>query len=188
MSQKNYYIDKEELNKALIDYKNLCDQSAGGTKPPIPNYIGDCFYKLAVNISYSPNFIGYSYKDEMIGDGIENVLKYFHNYDPEKSTNPFGYFTTIIWYAFLRRIAKEKREMKKKQRYIENYDILEVLDQEHGSGDFSAAILEYLKNEMGQHDIEEKIVVKRTRTKRQDEVDANPLDFGYEESDNGHDG
>lgn len=179
MQKTNHYINKEELNQALIDYKNKCLVE---TKPPIPDYIGECFYKLAVNISFSPNFIGYSYKDEMIGDGIENCLKYFHNYDPEKTTNPFGYFTTIIWYAFLRRIAKEKREVKKKHRYIENYDILEIIDQEHSSGDYTTALLEFLKNEMGQADIEDKVVPKRRVTKKPAEEYA-VLNFDDEDTD-----
>ena len=78
------------------------------SKPPVTNYIGECFLKIANGLSYRPNFINYTYRSEMVSDGIENCLQYIHNFDPEKSKNPFAYFTQIIYYAFLRRIQKEK--------------------------------------------------------------------------------
>ena len=78
--------------------------------PPVTNYIGECFLKIATHLSYRPNFINYTYRDEMISDGIENCLQYVKNFNPEKSSNPFAYFTQIIYYAFLRRIQKEKKQ------------------------------------------------------------------------------
>ena len=78
--------------------------------PPVSNYLGECFLKIANHLSYRPNFINYTYRDDMISDGIENCLQYIHNFDPEKSKNPFAYFTQIIYYAFIRRIQKEKKQ------------------------------------------------------------------------------
>ena len=87
--------------------------------PPVTNYIGECFLKIATHLSYRPNFINYTYRDEMISDGIENCLQYVKNFNPEKSKNPFAYFTQIIYYAFLRRIAKEKKQSHIKNKMIE---------------------------------------------------------------------
>ena len=87
--------------------------------PPVTNYIGECFLKIATHLSYRPNFINYSYRDEMISDGIQNCLQYAYNFDPEKSKNPFAYFTQIIYYAFLRRIQAEKKQVHIKNQSIE---------------------------------------------------------------------
>ena len=87
--------------------------------PPVTNYIGECFLKIATHLSYRPNCINYTYRDEMISDGIENCLQYVKNFNPEKSKNPFAYFTQINYYAFLRRIAKEKKQSHIKNKMIE---------------------------------------------------------------------
>ena len=94
------------------------------TKPPVPDYIGECFLKIANHLSYRPNFINYTYRDDMISDGIENCLQYLNNFNPRKSNNPFAYFTQIIYYAFVRRIQKEKKQVTIKHRMIQeaNYD------------------------------------------------------------------
>ena len=95
----------------------------GLDKPRVNNYIGGCFLKIATHLSYKPNFINYMYKDDMICDGIENCIQYIDNFNPEKSRNPFAYFTQIVYFAFLRRIAKEKRQMDIKEKIIErSYD------------------------------------------------------------------
>ena len=116
-----HYVKNADFLSALIDHKKACDvaKESGSTQPRIPNYIGECFLKIAEHLSYRPNFMNYPYREEMVGDGIENCLMYAHNFDPEKSKNPFSYFTQIIYFAFLRRIEKEK-----KQSYIK-YKIME---------------------------------------------------------------
>jgi DNA-directed RNA polymerase specialized sigma subunit len=91
----------------------------GREKPRVPNYIGECFLKIATHLSYRPNFVNYMFKDDMICDGIENCLQYIDNFDPEKSTNPFAYFTQIIYFAFLRRIQKEKKQLEVKTKLLE---------------------------------------------------------------------
>ena len=109
---KNQYIDNKLFYEKMIDWKKLVDEAEeqGEDRPPVTEYIGECFVKIAEHLAFKPNFMNYPYKDEMIGDGIENCLMYAHNFNPEKSKNPFSYFTQIIYYAFLRRIEKEKKQ------------------------------------------------------------------------------
>jgi DNA-directed RNA polymerase specialized sigma24 family protein len=107
------YVNNKDLLEALIKYKEECREAedAGDPLPRVPDYIGKCIYQIATRLATKPNFSGYSYKEDMISDGIENCLLYIGNFNPEKSQNPFAYFTQIIWYAFLRRIQKEKKQM-----------------------------------------------------------------------------
>ena len=167
-----HYIDKAEMQQALVDYRNACKQAQenGLPDPPIPNFIGECFVKIARHMSYRPNFIGYPFREEMISDGIENCLLYFRNYNPDKYNNPFGYFTKIIWYAFLRRIAREKKELAKKFKYIENIDITEMITQEHDSGDFTNQFAEYLKTELDHIDPSLRDIPVRTKLKSSDDI------------------
>jgi hypothetical protein len=101
-------------------------------KPPIPNYLGECFLKIATHLSYKPNFVNYMFREDMISDGIENCVQYIHNFDPEKSKNPFAYFTQIIHYAFLRRIQKEKKQLEIKNKIIERTGFDEVMTIDEG--------------------------------------------------------
>lgn len=121
------YINNDDFLKALIEYKTALSDAIerNEKKPRIPNYIGECFLKIASNLSKRPNFCCYTYKDEMISDAIENCLMYFENFDPAKSSNPFAYFTQICWYAFVRRIAKEKKQQYVKYKATENFGILD---------------------------------------------------------------
>ena len=107
------YVNNKDLLEALIAYKKSCREAedAGEGRPRVPDYIGTCIYQIATRLATKPNFSGYSYKEDMISDGIENCLLYIMNFNEEKSQNPFAYFTQIIWYAFLRRIQKEKKQM-----------------------------------------------------------------------------
>ena len=119
---KPHYVNNKIFLQAMIEHKEAVNQAeaAGDPKPRVPNYIGECFLKIANHLSYRPNFINYTYKDDMISDGIENCLQYVQNFNPEKSNNPFAYFTQIIYYAFLRRIAKEKKQTHVKNKIIQN--------------------------------------------------------------------
>jgi hypothetical protein len=134
----NHYINNADFLKALIEYKQKCDEAETKKKPepPIPNYIGECFLKIADHLSRKPNFVSYSFRDEMISDGIENCLMYFRNFNPDKSKNPFAYFTQIIYYAFLRRIQKEKKQLYVKYKATEQFGILdefEMFEDENGN-------------------------------------------------------
>ena len=117
-----HYVDKKEFLKAMVEFKEDCKVALDNEEeqPSVSNYIGECFLKIATHLSYRPNFINYTYRDDMISDGIENCLQYVANFNPEKSNNPFAYFTQIIYYAFLRRIAKEKKQTHVKNKMIEN--------------------------------------------------------------------
>jgi len=128
--KSNHYVNNTDFLKALIDYRVKCDRAKkkGKQDPQIPNYIGECFHKIADHLSRKPNFISYSFRDEMIADGIENCLMYFRNFDPEKSKNPFAYFTQIIYYAFLRRIMKEKKQLYVKYKATEQFGLLDELE------------------------------------------------------------
>ena len=129
MSEKKskHYVNNADFLEALVKYKHACKDAEQNSKPEpkIPNYIGECFLKIAEHLSRKPNFISYSFRDEMIADGIENCLMYFRNFDPDKSKNPFAYFTQIIYYAFLRRIMKEKKQLYVKYKATEQFGILD---------------------------------------------------------------
>jgi len=132
------YINNEDFLKALVDYKAQSKEAKENNlpKPIIPNYIGECFMKIAEGLSHKPNFINYTYRDEMMSDGIENCLMYFENFDETKSKNPFAYFTQVIYFAFLRRIQKEKKQLYVKYKATELFGILdefEMLESEDGS-------------------------------------------------------
>lgn len=109
--QKNY-INNHDFHEALVEYKKMCELASKKKqpKPQIPNYLGECWMLIAERLSHKPNFRDYTFREEMIGDGIENCLMYFENFDTTYK-NPFAYFTQIIYYAFLRRIAKEKKQL-----------------------------------------------------------------------------
>ena len=111
--------------------------------------MSECFLKIAQHLSYRPNFINYTYKHDMISDGIENCLMYLHNFNPEKSKNPFAYFTQIIYYAFLRRIQKEKKQTELKQKLISTMVVDETMvTSEHDDQQYNNQYLEFLQDNM----------------------------------------
>mgnify|MGYP001304719063 FL=1 len=134
MSKKrsDHYVNNKEFLAAIIDYKNSVSEAEllGKPKPRITNYLGECFLKIATHLSFKPNFVNYMFKDDMICDSIENCVQYISNFNPEKSSNPFAYFTQIIYYAFLRRIQKEKRQLEIKQKIIERSSFDEVMSSD----------------------------------------------------------
>ena len=135
--KKQHYVDNKQFLEAIIKYKEEVDlaEKNGDPKPRVNNYIGGCFLKIATHLSYRPNFINYMYKDDMVCDGIENCIQYIDNFNPAKSKNPFAYFTQIVYYAFLRRIAKEKRQLDIKDKILEKsgYDHVFTVDGEGGA-------------------------------------------------------
>lgn len=124
-----HYVNNKELLEALIVYRTkvAAAKEEGLPKPRITNYLGECFLKIATHLSYKPNFVNYMFREDMISDGIENCVQYIHNFDPQKSSNPFAYFTQIIHYAFLRRIQKEKKQLEIKTKIIERTGFDEVM-------------------------------------------------------------
>lgn len=135
-TRKNY-INNRDLYEALIQYQKDCNdaENSGDEKPVVPRYIGDAIYQIATRLSTKPNFSGYTFKEDMIMDGIENCLQYMHNFDPEKTKNPFAYFTQIIWYAFLRRIAKEKKQMY--IRYKSSHEMISMGETYEGGSELA---------------------------------------------------
>ena len=135
--KKQHYVDNQKFLAAIVEYKRRVKvaEEKGLEKPRVNDYIGGCFLKIANHLSFRPNFINYMYKDDMICDGIENCIQYIDNFNPEKSKNPFAYFTQIVYYAFLRRIAKEKRQMDIKDKILEKsgYDHVFSVDGDGGA-------------------------------------------------------
>lgn len=127
--RKTNYINNKELYAEMIKYKELLvdAENSGEEKPAVPEYICLAIYKISNQLANKPNFYNYSYKDEMILDGIENCIRYCHNFDPEKYDNPFAYLTTIIYQAFLRRIAKEKKQAQVKVKMMEHSLLFDLM-------------------------------------------------------------
>ena len=124
-----YYVNNKEFLAAITAYREQVHaaEEAGEARPRVNNYIGSCFLKIATHLSYKPNFVNYMFREDMICDGIENCLQYIDNFNPEKSKNPFAYFTQIIYYAFLRRIQKEKKQLEIKGKILERSGFDEVM-------------------------------------------------------------
>ena len=139
--RSEHYVNNKEFLAALIKYREDKEIALiqGKPKPPIPRYIGECFLKIANHLSFKPNFVNYMFKEDMISDGIENCVQYIHNFNPEKSQNPFAYFTQIIHYAFLRRIQREKRQLEIKNKILERSGYSEVFadDNSVDGGNYS---------------------------------------------------
>ena len=131
--RSEHCVNNKEFLAALIKYQEDIEiaRLQDKTKPVIPRYIGECFLKIANHLSFKPNFVNYMFKEDMISDGIENCVQYIHNFNPEKSKNPFAYFTQIIHYAFLRRIQREKRQLEIKNKIIEKSGYQEVFNDDN---------------------------------------------------------
>lgn len=123
------YIDNKRLYTEMIKYINSYNEAKNNDlpAPKVNNYIGECIWEMAYRLATKKNFAGYSYKEEMIGDAIENCLRYLHNFDPDKTKNPFAYFTQIMYYAFLRRIEKEQKQSYIRYKAMENSMIMNTL-------------------------------------------------------------
>lgn len=127
----SHYIDNSKLLAEMIKYKDqvlLFRKGEIQEKPKISEYIGSCILLIAERLSTRPNFAAYTYREEMVSDGIENCLMYIDNFDPEKSKNPFAYLTQIIYFAFIRRIHKEKKQSYVKMRLFESMDKYGVIN------------------------------------------------------------
>ena len=142
-----YYVNNKELLEAMTSYRErvIYAKEHNKPKPRVSNYVGDCFLKIATHLSYKPNFVNYPFREDMICDGIENCLQYIDNFDPEKSKNPFAYFTQIIYYAFLRRIQKEKKQLEIKQKILDHSDAASVMQIDDSGGTSGSAEMNTIK-------------------------------------------
>lgn len=165
-----HYVNNEDFLKWMIDWKKdviKCDKK-GLARPPVTEDIAKSFILIAEHLSNRPNFINYPFKEDMIGDGIENCIAYAHNFDPEKSNNPFSYFTQIIYYAFLRRIEREKKQSYIKYKCMQMNDVdgkfVDWLNQNQGS----STISEFLQTTffLSEHDIEKMEQKEKAKKKR----------------------
>ena len=141
---KNHYISNKYFLTEMIKYRQAITKSKrlGEKKPQIPRFVAECFMKIAENLSHKPNFLSYTFRDEMVADAIENCVMYVDNFDPGKSSNPFAYFTQITYYAFLRRIQKEKKQLYVKYKATESAGVLDEFElNENDDGTFRQFVL-----------------------------------------------
>jgi hypothetical protein len=160
----NHYVDNKKLLEVLVEYrKNNLLSIENGTEPPrIPEYVGYCLLQIANHLSTKFNFRSYTFKEEMISDGIETCIKYMYNFDPEKSSNPFSYFTQIIYFAFLNRIKREKMQLYIKQKSLQNVYFEGLLADQVISGEHAVNV--DLDNPY-MNDLVESIETKRAEVK-----------------------
>lgn len=178
--KKNEYVNNKDFLAALIKYREevRAAEESNQPRPRVPNYIGECIMKIATHLARKPNFINYTFKEEMISDGIENCLQYIDNFNPDKSNNPFAYFTQIIWFAFLRRIQKEKKLLYVKYKLTEEVNLMQMTSDVQGhdvGGNFDDGIKmsewsqEYMSGFI--NDFEENKRRKVKKRKQDEEVD-----------------
>ena len=183
---KIHYVNNAEFLKALIQWKKDCvdAEDSGEEHPPrIPNYIGECILKIATRLSTRPNFNNYTYRDDMILDGIENCIQYLHNFDPTKSKNPFAYFTQIIYYAFLRRIMKERKQAYIKTKILTSlpptfFQELGMSDDEISESErnFDKFVSKMSQAIESQNNFDEWLVKKSTARKIKNNIETIDLD------------
>lgn len=164
-----HYVDNKKFLEALKEHRALCEKAKEeGTEPPqISNYIGKTLMDIATHLSYKSNFINYSYRDEMILDGIENCLRYVHNFNPDRSSNPFAYFTQVIFYAFLRRIAREKKQTVIKGKLIRDIPFEGFELQEHDEdGQYMNSYIDFMQNNSNFDDFIERKKEKKKKAKK----------------------
>ena len=146
-----HYVDNKQFLQAMKDWKEQCEEAlqTGDEPPQVTNYIGECFLKIANGLSHKPNFMNYTFREDMVSDGIENCLQYIHNFNPDKSNNPFAYFTQIIYYAFIRRIQKEKKQIQIKSKLIANTGVENMMDQLQGDdAQYQSQLLDFLQRNL----------------------------------------
>jgi len=143
--QGAHYVNNADFSQAVVDYVTEADNAKKNEVevPKVPDYVAQCFLRIAEGLSHKSNFSRYTYREEMVMDAVENCLKAINNYNLEAATrtgkpNAFAYFTQISWFAFLRRIAKEKKQQDVKLRYlersgIENFVDLDLADEMAGN-------------------------------------------------------
>jgi hypothetical protein len=153
MSKKQgvHYVNNADFSQAVVDYVKLVNEAKenGKAQPIIPDYIAQCFLRIAEGLSHKHNFIRYTYREEMVMDAVENCLKAIYNYNIETATrtgkpNAFAYFTQITWYAFLRRISKEKKQQDIKMKFLTRAAIEDFIEGFDASDEGSQAITTYV--------------------------------------------
>ena len=132
--EKPHYVSNKQFSQAVVEYCTDVRAAKENDQPVpvVPDYIASCFLKIAEGLSHKANFVRYTYREEMVMDAVENMLKAIENYNIEAATrsgnpNAFAYFTQISWFAFLRRIEKEKKQQNIKLKWMSEVNIEELL-------------------------------------------------------------
>lgn len=190
--QSIHYVNNADFSQAVVDYVRVVNEAKNKntTIPKVPNYVAQCFLRIAEGLSHKANFIRYTYREEMVMDAVENCLKAINNYDIEAATrtgkpNAFAYFTQITWYAFLRRIAKEKKQQDIKMKYIANSGIEDFMVNEHGdeqSGLVAEMFVDTLKTRIDRvkfvdTEVKELSKIEKKRKKRTVSADSDLSEF-----------
>ena len=189
--QNAHYVNNADFSLAVVDYVKKAGEAKSKKEevPKVTDYIATCFLKIAEGLSHKANFIRYTYREEMVMDAVENCLKAISNYNLEAATrtgkpNAFAYFTQITWYAFLRRIAKEKKQQDIKMKYLRSSGLEEFIVSEDGTGSNSvvSAFVDSLKDRIDKvkyHDDKIKTFAKeeKIRKKRAVSVDSDLSEF-----------
>lgn len=173
-----HYVNNAEFSQAVVDYVSNLEECRKEklNLPKVPDYIAQCFLRIAEGLSHKANFIRYTYREEMVMDAVENCLKAISNYNLEAATrtgkpNAFAYFTQITWFAFLRRITKEKKQQDIKLKYLTKSGIESFIDVggEAAAESVATHFVDTLKDRIQRvrnTDIEMKEIVKKERKRR----------------------
>lgn len=185
-----HYVNNADFSKAVVDYVTIVEQAKKKKQqiPKVPDYVAQCFLRIAEGLSHKANFIRYTYREEMVMDAVENCLKAISNYNLEAATrtgkpNAFAYFTQISWFAFLRRIAKEKKQQDVKMKYLTQSGIENFIDNELGdtaSQQVVDAFVDTLRGRIDKvksHDSVIKEFAKKEKKKRSIKVDSDLSEF-----------
>jgi hypothetical protein len=160
-----HYVDNKKFYEALVEYRKKVLEAKENNleKPRVTEYVGECFLKIATHLSYKANFINYTFKDDMISDGIENCLTAVEKFDPDRGMNPFAYFTQITFFAFVRRIQKEKKQQATKYKLLENIDIDSILAHSEGNEEFANSLLEMVRKQVDFIDIDKRSIPSKKK-------------------------
>ena len=185
-----HYVNNAEFSQAVVDYVKTVREAKKNNEqlPIVTNYIAECFLRIAEGLSHKSNFIRYTYREEMVMDAVENCLKAIENYDIEAATrtgkpNAFAYFTQITWFAFLRRIAKEKKQQDVKLKYLAKAGIENFIDNDLGdemSQQVVGAFVDTLRDRIDKvknTDTEVKEFAKIEKKRRKRSVDSDLQEF-----------
>ncbi len=189
--QNAHYVNNADFSLAVVEYVKKAEaaKSKKIEVPKVTNYIASCFLKIAEGLSHKANFIRYTYREEMVMDAVENCLKAISNYNLEAATrtgkpNAFAYFTQITWFAFLRRIAKEKKQQDIKLKYltqsgVENF-ISENENADNTASYVASSFVDVLKNRIDKIKVKDekiKTITKQIKKKRKVVVDSDLQEF-----------
>lgn len=188
--EKPHYVNNAEFSQSVVEYVRSARaaEAEGKPVPVVTDYIASCFLKICEGLSVKANFVRYTYREEMMMDAVENCLKAIQNYDIDKATrtgkpNAFSYFTTIAWYAFLRRIEKEKKQQEIRLKYIAESGLENLMSEEEGNEEAiraTQAFVDELRvriDAVKDSDVAIKEFKKTTKKRRRRRVDSDLSDF-----------